>query len=101
DGASGLHLVIQVTVSVDLVGNTGVVQGLQQHDVDHLAAAADVQLSGSAPDNLDIVDLGCTDPRQSGTGLIILARHALAVDQDLLTAAASESASAAAASRAG
>src|SRR5690606_14021283 len=90
DGTPRLHLVVQITISIDLIGNTGTVHGLEQHHVYDLAAAADIQLAGSATYDIDIVDLRGTDPRQHGAGLIILARHALAVDQNLLFTATAQ-----------
>src|SRR5690606_31743455 len=95
DGAAWLHLVVQIAVRVDLIGDAGVVHGLQQHHVDHLAAAADVQFAGGATNNFDVVHLCSTDPRQGAAGLIILACHAFAIDQDLLATAASQPATAA------
>src|SRR5690606_33027327 len=99
DGATGLHLVVQIAVRIDLIGDAGVVHRLQQHHVDHLAAATDVQLAGSATNNFDVVHLCSTDPRQGAAGLIILACHALAIDQDLLATAAPQPATAARALR--
>ncbi len=88
--AIGLDFVIRKTGKLALIGNGGGVQCLEQNDVDYLTAATHIQSAGGAADDLDVVHLRGTDARQGIAGLIAFACHALAIDENLVSATCSK-----------
>src|SRR5690606_37073554 len=84
DRAARVERAIVIAVDVDLGGDAGAGFGFQQDDVYDLVAAAHVQISGGATNNLNVLHLVGRNTAELAVALVLLARNTAAIDQDLV-----------------
>src|SRR5690606_1765079 len=76
---------IVMAIGADFDGDAGAAVGFLQHHVDDLGGASHIQSAGAATNQFDALHLVGSDAGQLGTGGVILAGQALAIDQQVAT----------------